>query len=147
MRVVQAPFRDLHRYGVDGEVPAGKVLVEIGGESDHWLARIAHVGLGTVGCDLHRQVTQPYTYGPEPFTLEPDRVSHPIYQLPDPLRGGIRGEVEIRSAIDTQETVPNDASHQVQPESVSQKPVSYRRHGGTQIVKDAGGDWAVQRAH
>ena len=131
MRIVQAPFRDLHRHGVDGEVPASKIFVEIGGESDHRLARVAHVGLGTVGGDLHRQVTQPYAHGSEPFTLEPNRVSHPIYQFPDPLRGGIRGEVEIRSSIDTQETVPDDAPHQIQLESVSQKSVGYRRHGGT----------------
>ena len=66
--------RDAERHGVDGEVAAGEVGLDLVGEGHVGLARVGRVGLGAVGGDLEHRAALLQPDRAEAGALVPDRV-------------------------------------------------------------------------
>src|SRR5690606_22191701 len=84
------------RHGVDGEVAAGQVVLEVVTERHDRLAGAGVVGVRPVRGDLHGQVAAPPPDGAEVPAHVPGLVDPPVEDALDLLGACGRGEVEVR---------------------------------------------------
>ena len=120
-------------HGVDGEVAAGQVLGDVGGEHDVGLAGVLAVGLGPVGGDLEDGVALAGPDGPERLALGPLGVGPALQQRPGLLGEGVGGEVEVGARPQRpQHQVAHDPTHEVQRVAGRAEPLGQ----GPDVVED-----------
>ena len=130
-RVDEPQGRQVQRHGVDREVAARQVHLDVVAEGDRGLARVGSVDLGAVGGDLEGPPRDAEPDGAEGAALLPDLVGDPPDEPHDLVGARVGRAVEVdRVEVDVaDERVADRAAHEVEAAVRAIEDLGERRGG------------------